>query len=313
MNALEVDKITKTYGAREILSDISFKVTKGNIHGFLGPNGAGKTTTMRLIAKLLKPDSGQIKINGLDIDYTSCEHIHNIGFLLEDPPLFKDMRVIDYLRFVGQLKKVAPKNRNSNIDYAINALDLSSVANRTIDNLSRGFKQRVGIAQTLVHKPEILILDEPTIGLDPHSVVEVRNLILNLKNDHTILLSSHLLYEMSLVCDELTIINHGKILISDNIKSINTKLDQGQEIHLLLTKVTTPFYNALNEMKKFHSIVTKENPENGIKIILKKNDTEELRSELIKLTIEHNCNLLEIYKKEFTLEDLFLKITDAHD
>lgn len=312
MNAIEVYNLTQLYGERKVLDDISFKVKEHSIHGFLGPNGAGKTTTMRIITKLLNPSMGHIQFNNNGHEVLEQHFYQHIGFLLDELPLYKDMRVIEYLKFVAKLKKVPSSQIEDNINYAIDALDLSAVVNRSIENLSKGYKQRVGVAQAIVHKPKILILDEPTLGLDPHSVIEMRNLILNLKSHHTILISSHLLHEMSLICDEITIISKGRILKSGSMELMRDELEKKQELRLVFRKTTSAFYDYLNELDVFESIQTEEH-EDGIMLVLKPKSNIDLRSDLIKKSVELSSDLLELHKKEFSLEDLFLEVTESHD
>lgn len=312
MNAIEVEHISKVYGSRRVLDDISFIVKQESIHGFLGPNGAGKTTTMRIITELAKSSSGTVDIfsNGQKIHKTKL--YQHIGFLLEEPPLYKDMTVLEYIRFVAKLRKIPQADIQHCIDYAIDALDLSAVVNRSIENLSKGYKQRVGIAQAIVHRPKILILDEPTVGLDPHSVKEMRNLILNLKKEHTILISSHLLHEMSLICDDITIISSGTILKTGSMASLKKDLANKQEIHLVFKKVNETFYTELKQLELFDSINISDCDE-GVLVVLKPKDTGDYRNLLIKKSVELDVELLEISKKEFSLEDLFLEVTESHD
>jgi ABC-2 type transport system ATP-binding protein len=307
MKAIEVDDITKVFGGREVLKNVSFTVEKGSVHGFLGPNGAGKTTTMRVITDLLRPDSGEVRINGVKNCGGLTGTNNSIGFLLEDPPLYKDMLVKEYLTFVGALKKVSSSEIRKNLDYCISALDLSSVYNRSIENLSKGFKQRVGIAQALIHMPEILILDEPTAGLDPQSVVEIRNLILELRNEHTIIISSHLLHEMSLVCDQVTIISEGSIKETGTIKDLRSRLAGKLKIIIKSQNRSDEFSKFLID---FPGILTVDIEETGDEILhyLQYAGGDEIRTVLLEKAFEFNTQPLGLEQSEYSLEEIFLRI-----
>jgi ABC-2 type transport system ATP-binding protein len=307
--AIELDNITLDYGTRKILKDISFNVVKGHIHGFLGPNGAGKTTTMKVITKLLTQDSGIVKLFGQNSDEVKTTFNGKIGFLLEDPPLYNDLTVMEYLTFIAKIKKVPREKVSTYINDCIEALDLSTVTNRAIENLSKGFQQRVGIAQAIIHKPDIVILDEPTNGLDPQAMLEVRNLILKLKENHTVLLSSHLLHEMSLVCDEVTIISQGRILASGNLEELKEKIGHTQEITLELLEDCPDFDKELNAFSKL-SKVRKNGP---LGYLVVPNTSNEVRHEIVKMAIETSAKLIKIDSKSYTLEDIFLSITDSYD
>ncbi|MGE3760026.1 MAG: ABC transporter ATP-binding protein, partial [Pseudobdellovibrionaceae bacterium] len=208
---IEVTGLTKDYGPHRAIDHLNFKINKGEVVGFLGPNGAGKSTTMKIITGFMAPTSGYAKICGFDVFEDPIEVKKRIGYLPETPPVYTDMFVRDYLRFVAKLKLVEPSKVESYVENAIEKTNLQSVANRLIQNLSKGFKQRVGIAQALVSQPEVLVLDEPTVGLDPKQVAEVRDLIKELRGHHTIILSTHNLSEVQAICERVIIINRGKI------------------------------------------------------------------------------------------------------
>jgi ABC-2 type transport system ATP-binding protein len=306
MKAIEVDDITKVFAGRSVLQNVSFSVEKGSVHGFLGPNGAGKTTTMRVVTDLLKPDHGEVRINGIPNDGGLTGTNNSIGFLLEDPPLYKDMLVKEYLKFVGELKKVPKRELRKNLDYCVSALDLSSVYNRSIENLSKGFKQRVGIAQALIHMPEILILDEPTAGLDPQSVVEIRNLILELRNEHTIVLSSHLLHEMSLVCDQVTIISNGEIKDTGTIKDLRNRLAGKLKI-IIKSKVRDNDFSQF--LINYPGVLSVDIEENDSEVLycLQYAGDEEIRTFLLEKSFEYNISPLGLEQSEYSLEEIFLR------
>lgn len=297
MKAIEVKNISHRFGSRTILKDLSFNVEKGHIHGFLGPNGAGKTTTMKIIAGLLNPSHGDIQVNG------------NIGFLLEDPPLYNDMTVRSYLKFIAKLKRVPPSAIEKSLDYCRINLDLDTVFDRSIENLSKGYKQRVGIAQAIIHMPEIVILDEPTVGLDPYSVIEIRNLILRLKEEHTILLSSHLLHEMGLVCDEVTIISQGTILESGTISNIEKKLSQSSQL-IIKTLLDNEEWSEFLRSHSSFNFVEKINDNNTYQFILNGSEDTELYSQLIEKSVELKVKLIGFEQKKSSLEEIFIKVVD---
>lgn len=307
MEAVEVDSITKSFGGRVILDNISFSVTKGHIHGLLGPNGAGKTTTMRIITSLLAQDSGTIKINEkLQNPFAPNTH-KDLGFLLDEAPLYGDMNVKEYLSFVGKLKGVDNKQLSKNLSYCMSKLDLSPVFNRSIENLSKGYKQRVGIAQALIHMPKILILDEPTSGLDPQSVVEMRNLILELKEEHTVIISSHLLHEMGLVCDNLTIISDGKIKETGTLSDLRRRIAGKTEVFIRLGERSSDFGQYLIDRGDILNVDI-ESVKNEIEYRMQCTDSSDIRAEIVKKAVELNLSVLALEQKEFTLEEVFMRI-----
>ncbi len=216
--AIKLDAVTRLFGVNKVVNNISFTVDKGAIHGFLGPNGAGKTTTMKMIAGVIPPTSGKVQVSS-----------QNIGVLLENPPLFDEMIVQEYLKYICQIHRVPKINIETYVQEAIEKLELESVADRLIGNLSKGFRQRVGVAQAIVFKPEIVILDEPTVGLDPASVTQMRSCIKEIAKDHTVLVSSHLLHEMEILCSNITIIQKGCIVASGTVEDVK-KLAVGEQV-----------------------------------------------------------------------------------
>lgn len=217
---IEVHQLCKNYGERKAISDLSFKIEKGDVVGLLGPNGAGKSTTMKIITGFMAPSSGTAKICGFDVFENPLEVKKRIGYLPETPPLYLDMKVNDYLTFVAKLKQVENSKIKSLVERALNKTQLLDVRDRLIQNLSKGYKQRVGIAQALVSNPEVLVLDEPTVGLDPKQVLEIRDLIRELRGEHTIILSTHILPEVQATCNKVIIIHHGQIVAQDTIENL---------------------------------------------------------------------------------------------
>jgi ABC-2 type transport system ATP-binding protein len=220
---IEVDKLTKTYGHFKAVSEISFSATQGDIVGFLGPNGAGKTTSIRMLSTFLPPSSGTAKIAGFDIVSESDEVRKNIGYLPENPPLYEEMKVTEYLKFVAQIKGVPTKNISSQIDRVLSECYLENVSNKLCRQLSRGYKQRVGLAQAIIHDPKVIILDEPTSGLDPKQIIDIRNTIKSLGKNRTVIFSTHILPEVQAVCNKVVIINRGKVAVSEALEELTKK------------------------------------------------------------------------------------------
>jgi ABC-2 type transport system ATP-binding protein len=217
---IEAKNLTKQYGEIRAVDQVSFKVEKGEILGFLGPNGAGKTTTMRVLTGFLPPTSGTAIVAGFDIQSQPIEVKKRIGYLPETPPLYHDLSVVSYLRFVAKIKGIAPAEREERLSWALKRCGLEEVKNRLIANLSKGFKQRVGLAQAIINKPDVLILDEPTVGLDPRQIREIRDLIKELSQDHTIILSTHILPEVTMICNRAVIINRGRIALEGTVADL---------------------------------------------------------------------------------------------
>jgi ABC-2 type transport system ATP-binding protein len=217
---IEAKDLTKTYGELRAVDGVSFKVDPGEILGFLGPNGAGKTTTMRILTGFLPPTSGQVVVAGYDVQEQPMEVKRRIGYLPETPPLYSDLSVLSYLSFVAKIKGIPKAERQGRIDWVLTRCGLSEVRSRLIGNLSKGFRQRVGLAQAIVHKPDVLVLDEPTIGLDPRQIREIRELIRELSKEHTIILSTHILPEVTMICTRAVIINRGRIVLEGKVADL---------------------------------------------------------------------------------------------
>ncbi len=293
-NALQISHIHKSFPGLKALDDVSFCVSKGSIHGFLGPNGAGKSTTMKILTGILKSCEGEVVINSTK----------PIGFLPETPPLYKNMKVLEYLLFVKEIY-----GSNSDLEMVLNKCGLSDVTERLIRNLSKGYQQRVGIAQALVVDPEIIILDEPTVGLDPHAIKEIRELILSLKNDHTILFSTHQLYEASNLCDEVTIINKGKILKSGKIEDVKNDLVTGQIIHIELGSPISD--KDKSELSSTFDLSNLEVKDNSLTITSK--SKEDLRGELNKFLMQREYSVNSLKEEEIDLEQIFDRVTGSLD
>ena len=229
---IEVENLTKKYGSHVAVDNLSFRVERGMIYGFLGPNGAGKSTTMNMMTGYIAATSGTVKINGYDILKNPEQAKKSIGYLPELPPVYPDMTVYEYLRFVAELKKVKKNERQAQIEDVMKQTQIEDVKGRLIKNLSKGYKQRVGLAQAIIGYPEVIILDEPTVGLDPKQIIEIRELIRELAKKHTIILSSHILSEVSAVCDHIMIISKGRLVASDTPEGLMTLLKGGRQMKL---------------------------------------------------------------------------------
>jgi len=303
---LVVDNVSREFPGRKAVTNVSFEVKKGSIHGFLGPNGAGKSTTMRMIAGLLPPTSGEITVLGERVFGDNSNLKNKIGLLPENAPLFLDMSVEKYLHFVAKLHGV--KNLNDQVERVMTELSILDVRRRLIGNLSKGYKQRVGLAQALVYDAPFLILDEPTNGLDPQTVVELRDYIRRLALQKTILFSSHILPEVEQLCDQITIIHQGRVRATGNLTEIHKKFRQG-----LVLKIGLKMGEDLPDLSRFGKYdVTQEHlvgKEQQFHVIFE--DDADCRSELGKYLISCGLNLLTLQVESPELEDIFLQVTET--
>ncbi len=308
---IEVRNLTKKYGDHFAVQDISFSLEKGKIYGLLGPNGAGKSTTMNIMTGYIAATSGEVIIEGHDIFKEAEEAKKHIGYLPEIPPLYMDMTVWEYLFTVADLKGVPRSERKSMITDAMEKVMITNMKDRLIKNLSKGYKQRVGIAQTLIGNPDIIILDEPTVGLDPKQIIEIRTLIKQLGEDHTVLISSHILSEIGAVCDHVVIINKGHLVVSDSTENLE-KLFKGQDILCLSAQgELEKIQNILREFPALSIADMKEAEEaETYRFQLKVQDQADYRKQLFFRFAEAGIPLLEISRAGMSLEDIFLEITE---
>jgi ABC-2 type transport system ATP-binding protein len=304
-NILVVESVTKEYPGRTAVSEISFNVKKGSIHGFLGPNGAGKSTTMKMIAGLLPPTSGKISFLGQEIHSKNREIINQIGLLPENSPLYFDMSVEKYLSLVAKIHGV--EQIKLNVDRVLNSLSLTEVKNRLIGNLSKGYKQRVGLAQALVYDAPFIMLDEPTNGLDPEAVVELRDFIRTLSQNKTILFSSHILSEVEQLCDHITIIHQGKIRASGNIQHIHKKFRQGLVLKIgVLKGDRLPSLNLFGAHDVTHHHVVGEEEQFHICF----ENEKDCRHEIVSHLVNSGVRLVTFEMESPELEDIFLHLTE---
>ena len=306
---IEVRNLTKHYGDKKAVNDISFTVEDGEILGFLGPNGAGKSTTMNMLTGYISSTSGQVLINGTDILEDPIKAKANIGYLPEIPPLYLDMTVKAYLNFVFDLKK-CKLPRRSHLKDVMTLCKVKDVENRLIKNLSKGYKQRVGLAQALIGNPPVLILDEPTVGLDPKQMVEIRTLIKRLGKNHTVILSSHILSEIQMVCDRVIIINHGVVAADDTATHLSEKVTTDHRVIVRMEGEKPAILQAIRAIGGIKYVRADMEREPGIwEYEIEAEPGQDIRREINRIARENEWNILMLKTMEMSLEDIFLKIT----
>ena len=307
---IEVKDLTKRFGERTAVDHVSFVVNKGEILGFLGPNGAGKTTTMRILTGFLPATSGTAQVAGFDVFNDSLEVRKRIGYLPENPPIYLDMTVAAYLDFVARIKNVPAEKRKSRVTDAIEKTNIADKRFELIKRLSRGYKQRVGIAQALVHDPDVIILDEPTVGLDPKQIIEVRNLIKGLAGDHTIILSTHILPEVSMTCDRVVIINKGKIAAVDTPQNLTSQLKGGQKIRVEVQAPEKALRDALAQVPGTTRVEMEQLPSGGhLVAIVETAQGADIRSAIAAKIVQNGWPLFELRGVSLSLEEIFLELT----
>lgn len=306
-----VQDLTKKYGEHTAVDHLSFQVEKGKIYGFLGPNGAGKSTTMNMITGYLAPTAGKVLIDGKDVQRDPEEAKKLVGYLPEMPPLYLDMTVGEYLSFVAELKKVPAKDRKAQTDKVMELVGITDMKGRLIKNLSKGYKQRVGLAQAIMGDPEILILDEPSVGLDPKQIIEMRELIKKLGEEHTIILSSHILSEVSAVCDHVMIIAHGRLVASDTPEELKKRLTGTMEI-MIMAKGTDEAVSKLlkdvADVEGTEKLETQEKDCVSYRILCK--EGKDAREGVFHAFAKADIPILEMTHSEKSLEDVFLELTE---
>jgi len=307
---IQINGLTKKYGKNIALDNVSFNVNKGEILGFLGPNGAGKSTTMNIITGYISATSGTVTVNGFDNVTESVKCRKTIGYLPETPPLYNDMTVYEYLSFVYDIKQ-ATQAKKEHINGVLDIVGISDVKDRLIKNLSKGYKQRVGIAQALIGDPQILILDEPTVGLDPKQINDIRNVIRTLAKEHTVILSTHILPEVSAVCDRVVIINKGKIVAEDTIENLSKHIGDNT-FSLRVKGEKEQIKDILTSVNGVISVTFTGNIEEGTcDFIVDTSSESDLRTELFSVLSQNNLPILMFKNNEANLEEIFLKITES--
>ena len=306
---IEVDRLTKRYGPTLAVSDVSFRVEKGEVLGFLGPNGAGKTTTMRVITGYLPPTGGTVRVAGYDVAEQPIEAKRHTGYLPESPPVYPDMTVNEYLAFVGRVKGVPRRDLKTRINEVSERCAITDVQRRQIGKLSKGYRQRVGLAQALIHNPDVLVLDEPTAGLDPKQIIETRALIRNLAGQHTVVLSTHILPEVSKTCERVVVINGGKVAAVGKPDELTHRL-QGFETVLVTAEGPASEMKERMERVAGVNLVEQHDASDGrVTFEVHAGKDQDVRAELARAVVESQWKLLELRTSGMSLEDIFLKLT----
>jgi ABC-2 type transport system ATP-binding protein len=307
---IDVEHVTKNYGSLRAVGDVSFRLEKNEALGLLGPNAAGKTTLMRIMTGYLPATEGAVRMEGLTIADNPIEFKRRMGYLPENPPLYPEMTVRAYLQFAAEIKGVPARERRARVDDAIDKTSLGDVAHRLIENISKGYRQRVGLAQALVHNPEALILDEPTAGLDPKQIIGIRNLIRELAKEHTILLSSHILPEVSATCDRVVILNEGCIVAVDTQEELKRRVQGGDRLTVEIAGAAPEqIQKALAEVGNVEKVEAVEPRGTSLRASVSYKRGADVRGDIFRKIVANNWTLLELSREGLTLEDVFLKLT----
>lgn len=311
---IQVENLVKRYGSHVAVDDLTFTVEAGKIYGFLGPNGAGKTTTMNVMTGYIAADGGSVVIDGHDILKEPLKAKACIGYLPEVPPLYPDMTVREFLLFAAELKKVPKKERSERVHELMERLDLTEMENRLIKNLSKGYRQRVGLAQALVGNPKVLILDEPMVGLDPKQIIEMRDLIKGLVGEHTVILSSHILSEISAVCDHIMIISRGKLAASGSPEELQKMMQGAAQLIVTVLGEREKVCGILEQMKEVAEFSLEDGGEEGSVLIrITTKDDADIRKELSVALSGAGMPVLSMSRSEKSLEDIFLELTENEE
>ncbi len=302
---IQVSHLTKLYGPRAAISDLSFEVKKGEIVGFLGPNGAGKSTTMKILTGFMPASEGSAKIAGYDVFENPIEVKRNIGFLPENPPVYPEMKVQDYLQFAAELHQVPREKVRAAVDQVLAKTSLGDVRKRLIGNLSKGYRQRVGLAQAMVHNPAVLILDEPTVGLDPKQIIEIRELIKGLGGEHTVILSSHILPEVTATCERIIVINKGRIVAEDTLDQLTARIKRGLIYSMLVKNPAQEGVSAIRNIPGVQT-VTQVGPKLVVEI---QPGSPEVRDQIVETAVKREMGVLEFSTEKVSLEEIFLQLT----
>lgn len=305
---IEVKNLVRRYGNFVAVDHLSFTLESGKIYGFLGPNGAGKSTTMNMMTGYIGATEGTVVINGHDILKEPDEAKRCIGYLPEMPPLYMDMTVDEYLNFVAELKEIPPKERKQQISEVSDRTGVTEVRKRLIRNLSKGYRQRVGLAQAILGKPEFIILDEPTVGLDPKQIIEIRELIRDLGRDHTVILSSHILSEVSAICDHIMIISHGRLVASDTAENLMRMMDSSHTVDIVLKGQHDEIREALGTIENITKVEERAAAEGFFSAKLYTDGTE-IRERLFRICASNEWPIYEVQYSKASLEDVFMKLT----
>ena len=308
---IEVNNLVKRYGDHTAVDHLSFKIEKGKIYGFLGPNGAGKSTTMNMITGYIASTEGTVTIDGHDILDEPEQAKKCIGYLPEMPPLYFDMTVLEYMNFVADLKKIPKDKKKSMVAEVMEMVKITDMKNRLIKNLSKGYRQRVGLAQAILGYPEVIILDEPTVGLDPKQIIEIRDLIKSLKEKHTVILSSHILSEVSAVCDYVLIISHGKLVASDTPENLGKLAEGSNTLNLIVKGEKDKICTALRQIEGVKNVTAADAKEEyAWNVTVSTNEDSDVREEVFFKMADAKCPILEMQSRKVSLEEIFLELTE---
>jgi ABC-2 type transport system ATP-binding protein len=306
---IEVQHLTKRYGRITAVEDVSFRVERGEILGFLGPNGAGKTTTMRILTGYMPATEGRAVVAGFDVFEEPIEAKRRTGYLPETPPLYPDMTVVEYLSFVAKIKGVPAAGRTDRIRAVMDRTRIADMADRQCAKLSKGYRQRVGLAQAIIHNPDVLILDEPTAGLDPKQIIETRQLIKQLAGDHTIILSTHILPEVSQTCQRVVIINKGKVVAVDTPDNLTARLRGSETMYIQVDAAGTDAAAALRRVSGVTRVVESDRRGTAIGYEVESEHGQDVRRELARSVVASGWGLLELRPMRMSLEEIFLSLT----
>ncbi len=306
---IEVEHLTKRYGPTLAVSDVSFEVQKGEILGFLGPNGAGKTTTMRVITGFLPPSGGRVRVAGYDVREEPLEAKRRTGYLPENPPVYPDMDVNEYLAFVARIKGVERRAVRQRIDEVSEKVAITDVRGRLIGKLSKGYRQRVGLAQALIHNPDVLVLDEPTAGLDPKQIIETRELIRHLAGQHTVVLSTHILPEVSKTCQRVVVINQGTVAAVGTPAELTHRLQGYETILITVEGPAAEVMDRLQRVEGVNFVEPHDSTDGRVTFEVHATKGQDVRAELARAVVESRWELLELKSSGLSLEDIFLKLT----
>jgi ABC-2 type transport system ATP-binding protein len=313
---IKVEGLTKRYARNVAVDNISFEVEKGQIVGFLGPNGAGKTTTMRVLTCFLPPTSGTAQVAGFDVLESPFEVKKRIGYLPESPPVYPEMEVIEYLNFVGSLKGLSGADRKRRVDEVMDRCAVADVRNKLIGKLSKGYRQRVGLAQAIIHNPDVLVLDEPTAGLDPKQIIETRDLIHKLAGDHTIILSTHILPEVEATCERVVIISKGKLVATDSVSNLTKRL-RGSEMVAVEVDGQEGVVDGgavqqkLEQVAGVSRVVVRDSRDGRVRFEVESLQGRSIRAEIARAVVESGWNLYELHAAALSLEEVFLELTSS--
>lgn len=303
---IDVQQVTKRYGIHTAIDRVTFSVSKGEVLAFLGPNGAGKTTTMRILTCFMPATEGTARVAGYDCADEPLEVKRRIGYLPETPPVYQELTVSEYLRFVGRLRGLSPSTLSSAMDREVERLGLGPVRHRLIGNLSRGFRQRVGLAQALLHDPPVLILDEPTVGLDPKQIIEIRELIKSLAGSHSVILSTHILPEATAVCQRVVIISGGRIVAEDTPEQLSARLRHSEKISLVVKR---PSADAAARLRQLSGVQHVSEQDSRGSFLIEAELGRDIREDIARLAVSGDWGLTELKSISMTLEDVFLRLT----